>query len=115
MTYGTCMTALSFVFTATQLYVVSRLWKLRIEVSKHNTFSGKRRRECTARNVTGARGAAKVHEGPGVLAWETKHVSGLEVPVHPPAAVQLRQPLRNQTQCLRSHPQFETVLHHRSY
>ena len=47
--------------------------------------------------------AAKVHEGPGMAAGEAQHVAGLEVAVHPPAAVQRRQPLHNQTQCLHAY------------
>ena len=37
-----------------------------------------------------------------MLPRETQHVPGLEVPVHPPAAVQLRQPLGDQAQRLHS-------------
>ena len=47
---------------------------------------------------TRAGGAAKVHEGTGVLAGEAQHDAGLEVTLHPPAVVKLRQPLRYQAQ-----------------
>ena len=51
-------------------------------------------------NRTCACGTAKVHQCPRMLTREAQDVAGLEVAVHPPAAMQLRQPLRNQTERL---------------
>ena len=60
-------------------------------------------RKCSdveSRDRTCACGTAKVHQSPRMLTRQAQNVAGLEVAVHPPAAMQLCQPLRNQTERL---------------
>ena len=68
----------------------------------HHLRRGERQRERERRGAADAGGAAKIDERPPLLPRQPHDVSGLEVAVHIPHRVQVRDPLRHVRERLQS-------------